>query len=115
MPFGQSQMSEAQPYTTTASRGSGVANLFGAQSGWGSMSSAGPIGLFAALIAAGKMAEYKNPDSVYGRASLSLLGPSFNQLKADPKLAFLGPLGGIFRNDEAAKAPPEWSKLLGLR
>ena len=87
----------------------------GAQGGWGSLSSAGPIGAMIAAIVAGKTIESKNPDTAYGRASLSLLGPSFNQVKADPKLAFAGPFAGLIRNDEAANASPEWSKLLGLK
>lgn len=87
--------------------------------GGGAMGAAGPAALFAALIAAGKMAEYDNPNSIQGKASLGLLGPSFNQIKEDPKgvglptalgVPFLAPFTG---SDKARAAKPEWAGAMG--
>lgn len=90
-------------------------------SGGGSSAGGGMSGLagaatplaFAAMIGGGKLIEHNNPDSTYGRGLLSMLGPDFNQIKADPKLGFTTALGvpflnGFIRNDKAAHAKPEW-------
>lgn len=86
--------------------GKGGVQGFGGGGGF-SASSVSPL-VYARLIAAGKVIENKNPNSFLGRGLLSGLGPSFNQVKADPKLAFLGPFAGLFRNQKAAEAKPEW-------
>jgi hypothetical protein len=90
--------------------------------GTGGMAPGGAMGAwatpaaFAALIGAGKLIEHNNPGSWYGRAGLSLLGPSGKQVladPADPRLLFAGPLAGFIRNDEAASAKPEWAGAFG--
>lgn len=91
----------------------------GAGGGGGMAGAAGPAALFAALIAAGKMTEYKNPDTPMSKASLGLLGPSINQAMADPKgialptalgLPFLAPFTG---KKDAQAAKPEWAGAMG--
>ena len=105
--------------------GSGVGGAPGAAatSGGGSgLAAAAPALGYAYLIGQGKMLENQYPDSPLGRALLSGLGPSIPQMIADPKLAGFAALGvpflgGVFRNDKAAKAEPEFAGLwrgLGL-
>jgi hypothetical protein len=77
------------------------------------LAGAGPYAAMAAAVLAGKTAEYKNPGEWYSDASLSLLGPSFNQMKEDPKLGLMTALGlpflnGFIASDKAKAAPPEW-------
>ncbi len=87
----------------------------GPQSGGGLGGKFGGPALFAYLIAKGKTLEQKNPNSVLGRGLLSGLGPSFNQVKKDPKLAVIPHfLHGWLRNKKAAKAKPEWAGLFNL-
>lgn len=94
----------------------GLSGMFGG--GAGAMGSLGPIGAIAALIASGKTIEHNNANNPLGRGLLSMLGPSLNQVKADPKLGLttlfgLPFLNGFIRNDKAAHAKPEWSFLFG--
>ncbi len=102
--------------------GAGQAGLnalrIGGQTSAGAGANLGPIGAIATAIVAGKTIEQKNPNSIVGRGLLSGLGPSFNQIRADPKLgaltlAGLPFLGGAVRNDKAANASPEWAFLFG--
>jgi hypothetical protein len=96
-----------------------VSGMGGSTGGMSSLAGAATPLMWAALIGLGKGVEHKNPNTPYGRALLSGLGPSLNQIKADPKLGLTTALGvpflnGWIRNDKAAKAKPEWGGLFGL-
>lgn len=97
--------------------GEGAGGVLGGEGFAGMGAMATPLA-FAALIAGGKMIEHDNPDSWYGRALLSGLGPSISQIEADPKLGLLTAiglpfLGGWLRSDDAADTAPEWAGLFG--
>lgn len=95
----------------------GGASSGGAGSSGGSAAMMNPYTAIAALVLAGKTAEYKNPGEWYSDASLSLLGPSLGQMREDPKLGLTTLLGlpflnGFIANDDAKSAAPEWGAFL---
>lgn len=88
-----------------ASGGTGMSNFAGG---------ATPL-LWAYLIGKGKMIENQNPNSPVGKGLLAGLGPSFAQIKEDPKgmglptlagLPFLTPWTG---SKKARETEPEWA------
>lgn len=96
--------------TSTATGAGGTAAGGGLGSG---LAAAGPYAALAALVGGAKIMETNNPDNMWGRASLSLAGPSIAQMVEDPKLAGLAAvglpfLGGWLRDDDAARTAPEW-------
>jgi hypothetical protein len=58
------------------------------------LSAFGAASVFAALITIGKQVEANNENNAVGKTLLSLLGPSIQQVQADPKQA-IGPLIGV--------------------
>lgn len=97
----------------SASAGSGSAG-----GGSGMMGSLGPIAAIMAAVAATKEMERAQGNSTMGKIWGTFNAPSFNQIKADPKLGFTTAAGipfinGFIRNDKAANAKPEWQGLLG--
>lgn len=116
---GSFDTSLSTPYLDSfGSSGAASGGASGAGGGMSSLAGAATPALFAALIGAGKNVESNNPDSWYGRGLLSMLGPSGNQIKQDRKLGWTTALGipfvnGFIRNDDAAKADPEWKGVFG--
>lgn len=84
----------------------------------GGMASMGP-GLFAALIASGKLIEHGNPDSALGKGLLGGLGPSYAQIRADPKgMGIPTALGHAWATPwtssrKARGTAPEWAGAMG--
>lgn len=123
----QRQTQENGPQLPTLPQGYNMYNtaagnsMFG--SGGGAFSTNGGAGMggmfspamFAALIGMGKNTEANHWDKPVGKGLLAGLGPSFNQIKADPKgMGLPTALGVPFltpwtANDESRKAKPEWS------
>jgi TolA-binding protein len=103
---------------------SGGTPALGGGSGGGSgssgvMGSLGPIAAIMAAVAVTKGAEYRSPDSAVGKLGQTFNAPSFNQIKADPKvglttLAGIPFINALIMNDKAKRAQPEWEQLFGF-
>lgn len=71
-----------------SSAGSGAASSSGSAAGGGisgSLGGLGPYAALAALVLGGKSYESDHPDTVVGKMSSALLGPSIPQMQKDPR------------------------------
>lgn len=97
----------------TGATGAGAAGGAGAgAAGAGAAAMAIPAAIAAAIMG-GKELEQRESKSPLGRGLLSGLGPSFSQVKEDPKLALTTLLGvpfinGAIRSDKAGSATTDW-------